>query len=208
MSKRKHTTKDRDSEQFWKDQNFITSIAKMKASNCKLQAKKIQQEIDTPISLTKINTTLQKFFYDNNTDQLFLRAQTCKENSRKCLTESELRQLVARSHIKDHRKGVTIYQDLRQFYYPMNRKYILQITKEYISNYCEKCRSVKQRDTLLPKRSKSVTATYPNSRWQIDLKKMPNHKGFHRVLNVIDVYSRFAFGAALKSKKVCKVTFI
>ena len=40
----------------------------------------------------------------------------------------------------------------------------------------------------------------PNSRWQIDLKKMPAQKGFNYILNVVDCYSRFAFGCAVKDK--------
>lgn len=203
-------TKDRDSETFWRDYDLILSVTKQKANNNRIQARKIRENLSNPVSLTKINTILQKYFYDIKSDQLFLCSQSADEINRKCLTETKLRSLVAESHLKDHRKGVTIYQDLRHFYYPLNRSYIVKLTQEYISKFCPKCKLIEKKQVTVAQNpcKKSVVATYPNSRWQADLKKMPNYKGFNRVLNIVDIFSRFAFGAALKSKKVSLIAIL
>ncbi|CAC5402705.1 unnamed protein product [Mytilus coruscus] len=43
-------------------------------------------------------------------------------------------------------------------------------------------------------------ATYANSRWQIDLKKKPPVKGYNYICNIVDCFSRLAFGGPLKGK--------
>lgn len=69
---------------------------------------------------------------------------------------------------------------------------------------CHQCSSAadlpKTRRTRRP-----IPATYPNSRWQIDLKKMPPCRGFSYILNVVDCFSRFGFGRALKGKTAKEV---
>ena len=49
MSKRKPLTKDRDSEQFWKELPWIRQICKVKAENPKFQAKRILQETNLKV---------------------------------------------------------------------------------------------------------------------------------------------------------------
>lgn len=129
--RRKCVTKDRDSEFFWENFDLILSIAKLKAENSKLQAKTIQQSLaPTRVTITRINNVMQKYFYDLKSEQLYLRAQNADEMSRKCLTESELRKIVAENHVTDHRKGGAIYQDLRHYYYPLNRQHVIELTNQ------------------------------------------------------------------------------
>jgi transposase InsO family protein len=45
-----------------------------------------------------------------------------------------------------------------------------------------------------------IPPTYPNSCWQIDLMKMQPVRGFGYICNIVDCYSRFAFGGPLKGK--------
>ena len=101
------------------------------------------------------------------------------------MSESELRRLIALSHKEDHRKGTTIFQDLRHFYYPVNRMYVIHATQEFIKDCCPQCRAVETQDKPCLVIPKSVIATYPNSRWQLDLKKMPAYRGYTRVLNIV-----------------------
>ncbi|CAC5426746.1 unnamed protein product [Mytilus coruscus] len=53
---------------------------------------------------------------------------------------------------------------------------------------------------------KPIPATYSNSRWQMDLKKMPPCKGYNYICNIVDCYSRFAFGGHLKQKTAKEVS--
>eukprot|EP00117_Sycon_ciliatum_P008981 scpid58375/ scgid5968/ Pol polyprotein; Reverse transcriptase/ribonuclease H; Integrase len=67
------------------------------------------------------------------------------------------------------------------------------------------------RQAPLPKTTltrRTILATYPNSRWQMDLKKLPSVRGYEYCCNVVDCFSRFAMGGPIKSKSakdVCNV---
>lgn len=45
-----------------------------------------------------------------------------------------------------------------------------------------------------------IPATYSNSRWKEDLKQMPVVSGYSYVCNILDCYSRFAFGGPTKTQ--------
>ena len=60
----------------------------------------------------------------------------------------------------------------------------------------------------LPKTSltkKTILATYPNSRWQMDLKNLPACRGYNYACNIVDCFSRCAMGGPIKSKSATDV---
>ena len=82
---------------------------------------------------------------------------------------------------------------------------IIALYKQFVK--CQAC----EKQAPLPKTSlvrKTILATYPPSRWQMDLKKLPSCGGYEYVCNIVDYYSRFAMGGAIKgktAKEVCCV---
>ncbi|CAG2226112.1 unnamed protein product [Mytilus edulis] len=72
---------------------------------------------------------------------------------------------------------------------------------------CQQCLSAVD----LPKTQRTrrpIPATYPNSRWQMDLKKMPPSHGYNYICNIVDCYSRFAFGGFIKHKTAKEVATV
>ena len=60
----------------------------------------------------------------------------------------------------------------------------------------------------MPKTSlmrKTILETYPNSRWQMDLKKLPTCRGYNYACNIVDCFSRIAMGGPIKSKSATDV---
>ena len=70
---------------------------------------------------------------------------------------------------------------------------------------CQECSQVTDLPKTLPCR-RPIPAKYPNNRWQMDLKKMPPSHGLNYICNVVDGYSRFAFGGPTKGKSAKEVT--
>ncbi|VDH94193.1 Hypothetical predicted protein [Mytilus galloprovincialis] len=105
--------------------------------------------------------------------------------------------MIKENHKKNHRKADTIYEALRTTVFPVVRETIKILFKTEVR--CQQCASAID----LPKTTttrRPITATYPNSRWQVDLKKMPAVRGYTYACNIIDCYSRFAFGGPTKTK--------
>ncbi|VDI67756.1 Hypothetical predicted protein [Mytilus galloprovincialis] len=105
--------------------------------------------------------------------------------------------MIKENHKKDHRKADTIYEALRTTVFPVVRETIKILFKTEVK--CQQCASAID----LPKTTttrRPIPATYPNSRWQVDLKKMPAVRGYTYACNIIDCYSRFAFGGPTKTK--------
>ena len=72
---------------------------------------------------------------------------------------------------------------------------------------CNACAQVKDFPKTTLQR-KPIPASYPNSRWQIDLKKMPASSGFNYIWSGVDCYSRFAFGRPSKGKTAKEIADI
>ncbi|CAC5416750.1 unnamed protein product [Mytilus coruscus] len=107
------------------------------------------------------------------------------------------------NHKTDHRKSDAIYETLRKSYFPVVRENTRLLFKQHVK--CSQCLAAVD----LPKRQitrKPIPATYSNSRWQMDLKKMPPCKGYNYICNIVDCYSRFAFGGHLKQKTAKEVS--
>jgi hypothetical protein len=199
-------TKDRQYIQFWENEEAITKCCALKANNPHWGASRVTQELQKDGLMTtaaKVKTWIDKYFVDNKTKKLYLKPTKPFENHRLCLSKDELIKMIAENHALDHRAGRSIYNSLRRTYYPCNRDNVSILFDSKVLNNCEKCNRVNLiTGSAAAKPPKPVTATYPNSRWQIDLKKMPSCRGYKYVMNIIDVYSRHAFGSALKTKKV------
>lgn len=113
--------------------------------------------------------------------------------------KEKLTELLREEHERDHRHSETCYKSLRFAYYPVVRESEIALFKQHVK--CTAC----ARQAPLPKTTltrRTILATYPNSSWQMDLKKQPSYRGFEYVCNTVDCFSRFAMGVAIKSKSV------
>ena len=90
-------------------------------------------------------------------------------------------------------------------FYPVVRDTIILLFKENVR--CKLCLS----QASLPKTTltrKTIRATYPNSRWQMDLQKLPSCRGYEHACTIVDCHSHFAMGGTIKTKSakaVCEV---
>ncbi|XP_053398314.1 SCAN domain-containing protein 3-like [Mercenaria mercenaria] len=195
VKKRKPVTKDPNPEWFWAEFDLITTVAEKKSSNPKWGPKKLSELTDC--NERKIKQILEKYFYDKDENKLYRKSQDNTESHRQCVRKPQLISLLQKNHEIDHRKPDAVYESLRRHIFPVQREHVKTIFKTEIK--CHQCNCAAD----LPKTTRSrrpIPATYPNSRWQIDLKKMPACRGYNYVLNIVDCYSRFGFGKALKSK--------
>jgi len=202
-------TKDQTPDKFWSRIEETKAACKAKAQNPKWGKRKIAEHVCTELKLAVTESQVQRyvesflFYIGENT--LFYKSTQLNEVHRRCLTRDELIDLLKVEHERDHRAAETCYSSLRVHYHPVIRENICAIFKQFVK--CEAC----QRQAPIPKTSlirKSILAPYPNSRWQMDLKKLPSAKGYEYACNVVDCYSRFAMGGAIKSKSakdVCEV---
>ena len=151
----------------------------------------------------RIKKIIERFFYEDGA--LYYKSNELNVAHRKCISREELISKIAEEHSIDHRGPETIYESLRCSYYPIIRKTVLQLLRQTLE--CEYC----ARQNPLPKTTlvrRTIKATYPNSRWQMDLKKLPASRGFQYVCNIVDCHSRFAMGGAIRAKsakEVCRV---
>lgn len=197
-------TKDRP-ELFWANYAEIETIVKLKQKNPQWGANRIK--INCPNldlgSDRHIRKRMETFFYDEDCDCIFFKSQDNKTGHRRCLKKEELVEMIRKNHDRDHRKSRAIYESLRDLYYPVAKESIELLFKQEIK--CTLCAQAAD----LPKTQatrRPIPATYPNSRWQIDFKKMPMQNGYNYILNVVDCFSRFAFGCPLRGKGAKDVT--
>ncbi len=206
---KKPLTKDRNAERFWAQQKDIVEVCQLKASKDTWGKRKIYQHLlqlgKSISSETKVGHYLEKFFFDHSENALFFKSCEANVQHRRCVTKDQLIDLLRQEHERDHRSAETCYESLRGEVYPVVRDTVGDLFRANI--LCDLCK----RQAPLPKTTlirAVILATYPNSRWQIDLKKMPAHNGYEYCCNIIDCYSRFAMGAAIKNKSakaVCEV---
>ena len=148
---------------------------------------------------------LAEFFYDEKSGNVFKRSTDLNTIHRRCLSREEMIKLIKQNHETDHKKSLAIYETIRRTAFPVVRENIKLLFDQHV--HCDMC----ARAVILPKTSvtrQPIPATYPNSRWQIDLKKMPMCKGYNYVCNIVDCYSRFAFGQATKGKTAIEIANI
>ena len=104
-------------------------------------------------------------------DSLFYKSTELNENHRRCVTREELIELLQGEHERDNSLTETCYSSLCEKYYPMVRETIIASYQQFVKCYaCEK-------QAPLPKTSlvrRTILATYSNSRWLVDLKKLPS----------------------------------
>lgn len=195
--RKKGISKDPNAETFWADMPYYVEIAKAKEQNSKWGPKKIIAELKLGLSERVVKTVLSQYFYDQNTDCLFRKSIDLNVHHRRCVSKNDLVNMIKENHKKDHRKADTIYEALRTTVFPVVRETIKILFKTEVK--CQQCASAID----LPKTTttrRPIPATYPNSRWQVDLKKMPAVRGYTYACNIIDCYSRFAFGGPTKTK--------
>ena len=201
--KRKCSTKDRPLI-FWASYEQIKIITKLKALNARWGANKILTQIraNNPTGLDFgseriVHKRLEHYFFDAESDSVFFKSHDNSVNHRQCLSKDELIDYIQKDHQKDHRKSRAIYESLRKAYYPVTKENIELLFKENVR--CTECAQAADLPKTEPTR-RPIPATYANSRWQIDLKKMPMQNGYNYILNIVDCFSRFAFGCAVKTK--------
>ncbi|VDI45601.1 Hypothetical predicted protein [Mytilus galloprovincialis] len=145
-----------------------------------------------------IKKYIQLYFFDKETKQFYRRSESLNVGHRRCVTKLELIQIIKTNHETDHRENDTIYETIRHAVFPVGRERVL---KSYLKMKLPALAVMPLWNISKTTRTRRpIPATYPNSRWQIDLKKMPCYKGFNYDSNILDCYSRFAFGCARKTK--------
>ena len=152
---------------------------------------------------TSIRKYLSNFMFDQDTMSLYHRSTKVGESHRRVLTKDDMIAEINRNHRVDHRKSDAIYETLRRTYFPVVRESVRLLFKQNVK--CSQCLSAVD----LPKTErtrKPIPATYPNSRWQMDLKKMPPCRGYNYICNIVDCYSRFSFGGCIKQKTAKEVS--
>ncbi|CAG2216504.1 unnamed protein product [Mytilus edulis] len=192
----KPLSKDINADVFWTQLPEIKRVTELKEENPKWGPRKISEMVKG-VTERMIKKYIQLYFFDKETKQVYRRSESLNVGHRRCVTKSELIKIIKKNHETDHRKNDTIYETIRHAVFPVGRETIKILFKNEIT--CTSCNAAVE----LPKTTRTrrpIPATYPNSRWQIDLKKMPCYKGFNYVCNILDCYSRFAFGCATKTK--------
>ncbi|CAG2243738.1 unnamed protein product [Mytilus edulis] len=201
--KKKPVSKDPNPEAFWRDYGKVVSICKLKAENPKWGSAKIIKFCKEQLNDRMVRKYLENYFYDLTSNHLYKKSVDLATPHRKCLLKEDLINLVKKNHALDHRKSHSIYESIRRFVFPVVRENVKLLFDLYVD--CDQCKSA----ISLPKTERTrrpIPATYPNSRWQIDLKKMPPHKGFQYICNIVDCFSRFAFGQACKTKSATEIS--
>ena len=176
--RKKKVTNDPSPEQFWAVQDEVFSICKAKYTNKSWGAKRIKDVLGLQMGETSIRKYVSNFLYDKDLDSIFYRSTTVTEFHRKVLSKGELLEEIQKNHKTDHRKSDTVYETLRKSFFPVVRENIRLLFKLNIK--CQQCLSAVD----LPKTQRTrrpIPATYPNSRWQMDLKKMPPSHGYNYI---------------------------
>ena len=201
--RRDRETNDTNPEHFWAVYEDVFRVCKLKNTNKNWGAKRIKEELALQMGETSIRKYMANFMYDEDTDSIFSRSNKVGDDHRKVLQKEELITQIQKNHAVDHRKSDAIYETLRKTYFPVVRENIRLLFKTNVK--CTQCLTAVD----LPKTERTrmpIPATYANSRWQMDLKKMPPCRGYNYICNIVDCYSRFAFGGCLKQKTAKEVS--
>ena len=165
----------------------------------------LKSQQSTTASESQIRCYCTNFLYDCEEEQLYIRSTEVNTCHRRCVTREELTKLIQGEHGRDHHRAETLYESLRCSYYPVVRESMISLYNQHVVR--DSC----SWNAPLPKTTltrRVILATYPNSRRQMDLKKLPACSGYEYVCHTIDCYSRIAMGAGIKNKsakEVCRV---
>jgi transposase InsO family protein len=195
--RRKGISEDPNPDSFWIDMPFLIQIAKAKEENPNWGAKKILDELHVAYIERSVKKNFSLYFYDAESKCLYRKSQDLNVNRRKCLSTESLFEFIKDNHKKDHHKSEAIYDSLRTSVFPVVRENIKILFKLHVS--CESCNNAVEIPKTTVQR-RPIPPTYPNSCWQTDLMKMQPVRGFGYICNIVDCYSRFAFGGPLKGK--------
>ena len=181
-------TKDRNAESFWVSMEETKLACKAKAENPKWGKRRISQHLATmelTVSDPKVQQYVDKFLYDMESNQLYVKSTELNVSHRTCVTKDALVNLIIADHARDHRQAETIYESLCCSYYPVVRENIKVLFKQHVN--CVLCRKQQplQKTSLA---QKTILATYPNSRWQMDQNKLPACRGFQYACNIVDCF--------------------
>ena len=124
--------------------------------------------------------------YDEEEQCLFLKSTKLNVAHRRCVTKERLIELIIEGYARDYRQANSIYKMLRCVTYPIVRETVAVLFKKNVM--CSEC----LRQAPLPKTTlhrRTILATYLNSRWQMDLKKLPTCRGYEYACNVVDCFS-------------------
>lgn len=145
---------------------------------------------------TTVQKHLSNFIFNIDTGFVFFSSQI-NELHMRVLFIDELVAAIKENHAAYHNKCDAFYEMIRKTYFSVTRKNVRLPFKQTVE--CGKCLATV--DLLKTVRTRRpIPATYSNSRWQMDLKKMPPARGYNYICNIVDYYSIFAFGACLKQK--------
>ncbi|CAG2217370.1 unnamed protein product [Mytilus edulis] len=134
------------------------------------------------MSETSVRKYLANFLYDDDTCALYHRSTKIGDNHRRVLSKEEMIAEINANHKSD-----AVYETLRKSYFPVVRENTRFLFKQHVK--CSKClAAVDLPKTQITRRP--IPATYSNSRWEMDLKKMPPCKGYNYTCSIVDCYSR------------------
>lgn len=127
---------------------------------------------------------------DNSASQNHLIVIALEENER-------LESIIKDEHMKSHAGMNKMFPLINSKYYCIPRDIIRKVCSECVE--CKKAQPFKNKS-----KQKPITSGFPFERIQIDLVDLSRYEsendGFKFLLNVIDVYSKFAFSIPLKNK--------
>ena len=119
------------------------------------------------------------------------------------MTEIQLKKLDDLYHSPEGYCGfATFWKLIKKHNYDESLNITKEITKDYYQSIPEVARFA---EVKKPKHFKHILASYPNQTHQADLIKMDSDKtgkqeGFNYILSIVDVYTRYASGSAIKRK--------
>ena len=112
-------TKDRSADEFLSRQADIALVCKVKAQNPSWSKRRICRHLnDRSSALSSVTETraghyLEKFFYDQEEEDLFFKSTEAHSKHRRCVSKPELIKLLANEHARDHRSADTYIATLR-----------------------------------------------------------------------------------------------
>lgn len=136
---------------------------------------------------TTVRKHLSNFILETETGCVFCRSSKVNEQHRRVLSKDELVAEIKKNHAVDPHKSDAVYEMIRKTYFTVTRENFRLVFTQTVE--CGKCLAT----VYLPKTEKTrrpIPASYPNSRWQIDLKKMPSTRGYNYlyICNIVDLH--------------------
>ena len=138
--RRKPCSKDPNPDWFWSEIGTILTVTQFKAAHTKWRPKKLSLECNV---LEKECKNIQEnYFFDESDGKLYRRGKDNSEVHRVCLTRRGLLDQMLKDHSTDHRKPDTMYQTLRQHFFPVVREGLSVMFKTEVSTNILSLRNV------------------------------------------------------------------